>query len=58
MWLLSGQRRLHCDFGRLEVSNFTCQDDIWVLPQECAKDGREMEPDLIFHNCTWFMPGS
>ena len=55
--LVSGQRRLHCELGRLQVSNFTYQDDVSVLPQEGTKGGSEMEPDLIFHIRTWFMPG-
>ena len=54
---MSGQRRLHCELGRLQVSNFTYQDDVSVLPQEGTKGGSEMEPDLIFHIRTWFMPG-
>src|SRR6266576_1868269 len=46
---VSGQCRFNCNFCRFEVSNFTYQNDVGVLPQECAQRGREIQADLLLH---------
>ena len=44
---MTGQRCLDRDLGRLEVSDFSDQDDVRILPQKRSKRCRERQPDRL-----------
>ena len=45
---VSGQRRLACDLGRLEIADLTDQDDVGILPDERPKRIGKAKTDLRF----------
>ena len=44
---MAGERRLHRDFRRLEVTDFADEDDVRILTQERAQRGGEVEADVL-----------
>ena len=45
---VTGERRLHGDFGRFQVANFADQDHVRVVTQNRAQTGGERQPILAF----------
>ena len=44
---MSGQRGFDGDLRGFHVARFTDENDVGILPQKCAKDAREIQPDIL-----------
>src|SRR5690606_27828034 len=46
---MTGQSRLHCNFGGLQISNLTDHDHVWILPQNRPERPCDTETDITVH---------